>query len=598
MSERTTNLPALLPATRDNLPHVTVAMLLDALAEYEVARAASSRNPKQTFRWVFSAEGNVAAQADMENLGDLSVLFICPANQAEALLEHNASVFVLAVSKDDPCDRLLEKHPGRTLALKTEKPLSELALTVQSFFVSMMLWENGLKSISREGGSLDNILNASVPMLRNFIFVSDANFNVIGRTTLVAPPDALHKRILTTNRLSSKVIAEDRFRLPEKTFYTRDASEVSPFDRVSYPVHFSHSYFGSISMACNERPDTEGLRDAFLLLIKYMLPLCMKLWNKQAELNLPSYFFFEKLLEGNRDLSSEYIRSQMEVAGLSKAQAFKLAQLDIDAGVDPSRASAVMHAASSTNRGCAICFPHQDKLLLLYYSNSPEDKSLSHASTQGELEERVLLPHETTCGYSSLFWDIRDMDLAFLQTKIALHFRKSISKEHLAAEEPVSHRVFLFEDALVYYQIDPSEKNRRLIDHIFENTPVDILYREDQENGTNYLSLIWLYLKSERNATTVAKKLHMHRNTVLYHIERIEKRFDFSFSTRSARDWIYLCFKRFFLAQSQDPLDTFGRNCEEAVKTPPIRYPLTRVHRTRTRRERLKPKRRARQARL
>lgn len=35
MSERATNLPALLPSTRDSLPHVTVAMLLDSLAEYE-----------------------------------------------------------------------------------------------------------------------------------------------------------------------------------------------------------------------------------------------------------------------------------------------------------------------------------------------------------------------------------------------------------------------------------------------------------------------------------------------------------------------------------------------------------------------------------
>lgn len=448
------------------------------------------------------------------------------------------------------------------MLLQTSRSFSELVLAVQSLFVKILLWESSLKSISREGGSLDDVLNASIPVLRNFIFASDANFNVIGRTTLVSPPDALHKRILSTNRLSSEIIAEDRFRLPEKTFYTRKASEVTPFDRVSYPVHFNHSYFGSISMSCNETPDTEGLRDLFLLLIKHLLPLCMKIWNKQTAFNLPSFFFFEKLLEGGKDMSPEYIDAQMKAAGLSEAKTFKLALLDIDAGVEPSRANAAMHAASSVNRGRTICFPYQDRLLVLYHSSVRDDKSLSHAVTQDELEEKVLQPYEIVCGYSSPFWDIRDIDLAHLQTKTALRFRKSILREHLAAEETVSTRTFLFEEALTYYLIDPAEKSERLIRHVFSNTPVDILHREDMANGTKHLPLVWLYLKNERNATTVAKKLHMHRNTVLYHIERIEKRFDFSFSTRAARDWIYLCFKCFFLMQSQDLLSASAADYE------------------------------------
>lgn len=261
-------------------------------------------------------------------------------------------------------------------------------------------------------------------------------------------------------------------------------------------------------------------------------------------------------------MSPEYIDAQMKAAGLSEAKTFKLALLDIDAGVEPSRANAAMHAASSVNRGRTICFPYQDRLLVLYHSSVRDDKSLSHAVTQDELEEKALQPYEIVCGYSSPFWDIRDIDLAHLQTKTALRFRKSILREHLAAEETVSTRTFLFEEALTYYLIDPAEKSERLIRHVFSNTPVDILHREDMANGTKHLPLVWLYLKNERNATTVAKKLHMHRNTVLYHIERIEKRFDFSFSTRAARDWIYLCFKCFFLMQSQDLLSASAADYE------------------------------------
>lgn len=540
---------AILPAARDGLPHVTIAMLLDGLADYGDATPPPQHKVRRTFRWALPVE-NACDKQTFDGAADgLNVLFICPAEEARKILEDDPSLFVLAVSEGESPEDQFEEHRSRAISLRTKRPFAEVTLLVQSLFAKILLWENSLKGISRNSGSLDDMLNASVPVLKNFIFVSDANFNVIGRTTLVSPPDALHKRILANNRLSPQIIAEDRFRLPEKTFYTREASDVSPFDRVSYPVHFSHSYFGSISMACNETPDTEGLRDLFLLLIKHMLPLCMKLWNKQAELNLPSFFFFEKLLRGDEHVSTEYASSQMKMAGLSEAKAFKLVLLDIDAGVHPSQANAAMHTASSLNRGRTVCFPYQDRLLILYHSEVRDDKALSHAITQEELEEKVLQPYDIICGCSSPFWDIRDISLAHLQTKTALRFKKSILREHLAAEEATSTRTFLFEEALAYYLLDPVEREERLIRHVFSNTPIDILHREDMANGTSHLSLLWLYLKSERNATITAKKLHMHRNTVLYHIERIEKRFDFSFSTRAARDWIYLCFKCFFLTQ-------------------------------------------------
>ena len=72
-------------------------------------------------------------------------------------------------------------------------------------------------------------------MMGNFIFVSDNDFNVIAQTSLVDPPDDLHRGIIEKGCLTQRTIDEKRFRLPEETFYTRKASELTPYDRGSYP---------------------------------------------------------------------------------------------------------------------------------------------------------------------------------------------------------------------------------------------------------------------------------------------------------------------------------------------------------------------------
>ena len=71
-------------------------------------------------------------------------------------------------------------------------------------------------------------------------------------------------------------------------------------------------------------------------------------------------------------------------------------------------------------------------------------------------------------------------------------------------------------------------------------------------NGTSISTILWYYLRYERNATYVAKQLHMHRNTVLYHIEKIQSRFDFDLSRKTVREWLLVCYKSLFLLEHKE----------------------------------------------
>jgi DNA-binding PucR family transcriptional regulator len=95
--------------------------------------------------------------------------------------------------------------------------------------------------------------------------------------------------------------------------------------------------------------------------------------------------------------------------------------------------------------------------------------------------------------------------------------------------------------------VSQTERDERFLRFSFSHTIAQKLYDEDRRYGSNNYDLLWTYLVCERNATQVAERLNMHRNTVLYHIHRIEERFDLDLSQHDARERMLADFKVRFL---------------------------------------------------
>lgn len=539
-----------LPASEGSLPHITPAMVIDCLANLEIV--AKPNKARRVFRWFISISHESTACTIPANMPDASLLFICSSRNAASFLEERPSAFALIQLEAGHSAEAFAAYAERCILIRKTERISFLTLLIQSYFIKILLWENDLKNIALRGGTIADMLDASTAVLKNFIFVSDNNFSVVARTTQVEPPDNLHRTIMSNGCLSQRIIAEKRFRLPEKTFYTRKASDITPFDRLSFPVHINHSYYGSISMVCNEYPDTEGLRGLFLTLVKAMQPVCTRLWSTNATFNLPSYFFFIKLIE-HEEMSSAYLETQLEMAELNRTGHFKLILFDVDDSVDPDKAMAASRAATAINNGKIVCFPYKDHIVGFCYA-SQGDSELAHALTIKELNDRIYEPYGIECALSSLFTDITDLDLAYRQALITLGFRHLINFELFGGEGDERTGIYLFEEAMLYYLVDPYGKDDRFVRSIFAASIPRVLHEEDKENGTNLIALLWFWLKDERNATSVAKRLHMHRNTVLYHIGKLEKRFNFDMSKKTVRDWLLMHFKYFFLTVNDTSL--------------------------------------------
>lgn len=539
------------PPDSGALPHVTPAILADAFAEQGVLLGGSA-SERRVLRWFAPLSRLDSTYLTETPVSVSELLLAADPEDIPALAEQFPGSYLITQVADEASLEALRPYGSRLLVLRRVSANAHLLLSLQNLFLRMLLWESEMERIVLRHGSLDDLLDASVPFIGNFIFMSDNNFNVIARTSAVEPPDDLHRTIISNGCLTQRTIAEKRFRLPEKTFYARPASELTPFDRVSYPIHLQHTYFGSISMACCAKPDTEGLRDLFRILIRHVRTVCERQWMRQTACDAPSYFFFAKLLR-HEALTAEYMAAQMEANRLPAAGHFKVIVFAVDPSIDPDLAHSVAKTASTLNGGRVRCFPHEHEVVALCHG-AGMDGELSHQKTLDEVGEKVYEPFGVDCGVSSVFSGLENMDLAYQQAQIALGFRGAIDRESAANEAPLPRGSYFFEDALLYYLVDPTAKDERFMRFSFSTSIVSILWEEDLENDTSYLALLWFYLQSERNATLTAAKLHMHRNTVLYHIDKIQKRFDFDLDMKSARDWLLLNFKAFFSSQSSESL--------------------------------------------
>ena len=72
---------------------------------------------------------------------------------------------------------------------------------------------------------------------------------------------------------------------------------------------------------------------------------------------------------------------------------------------------------------------------------------------------------------------------------------------------------------------DVERRDGRLIAYCAKQSVVARIVAFDRLHNTNDAELLYRYLTCERRAVQAAEALHVHRNTLMYRIERMQERF-------------------------------------------------------------------------
>lgn len=480
-------------------------------------------------------------------------LYVCHSENAEKILRDHSSIFVLALTRSNYIPEWTTLYSDQVLLVEGQENFSYFSFLLQKYFMEIMVWENDMDRIVLRKAPLRDLLNVGSHLVNNFLSVNDSHFNLIAYSDTIEPPDSTSQHLIEVGCLPEKPINRWKERILKKELLHEVPTKDIPFIQLHHPVYINHSYFASIVMICSGTKSTKGLDDIFLKIVKRASALCEVLWKKQVQTSFPFYFFFTRLISGE-EMSSDYLGVQAALAHIPEPAEFKLIALETGEINKAQQLESISEAMRPLNGGSCCCFPYKDKLFALLYSE-PSDNHLSHTKSLKQLDELIYKPFGICCGVSQVFEHLQDLPMAYKQTRIALRMKETIKSELFVAGEKQDKGVFLFEETLLSYLISQQDHDERFLKFTFSHTIVEKIYAEDKQNNTNYLALFWFYLHHERNASLVAQRLHMHRNTVLYHIEKIQKRFDFDLSVQSALERMRIDFKAFFLESSNETFE-------------------------------------------
>ncbi|MGN0077486.1 MAG: PucR family transcriptional regulator, partial [Coriobacteriales bacterium] len=302
-------------------------------------------------------------------------------------------------------------------------------------------------------------------------------------------------------------------------------------------------------MPCTSVLGTESARDFLNMFATRLTKLCSSYWDEIIEVESPWHRILTNFIR-NVPMEEEYVRTQLKLTAIPSAKQFKLLCIELCHKDSPSKRSLVVDAARRLNKSSCYPFAYNDSLLVLYYSDSEDPGIFSGPRVERELFESDLgVSSEMRVGLSKVFHDIREIDIAYQQACLTLNLAPYIVAERELANFPVENYCFSFESVFSYYMFIETHQDNRLSKSSMRYGVLRTLAKEDAELGTEVVKLLWTYLCNERNATAVSKQLHVHRNTVLYHIEKVEKRFSINLDDSVTRNCLLDEFHLYFLTK-------------------------------------------------
>lgn len=524
-----------------HLPTITVDMLLHHLKETDIVSAPD--NCRRVLRSFESSCINISNRE--KGISSSQILHICKIDEALEVLESDPHIFVCALSNGRVAnDRLdaFSAYSNRLIIARTQDSFMYFMFSIQRFFSSMMLLQSEMEQLSCAHDGLDRLLDTAADALDSFIICYDADGQAMGCSKSREARDAVLREAAKTRFLPHGFRAGS---IP---------------NAATHEVNIDGNRFATILMASDESLD-KGTLDLFDLVCRYADIACKAIFKDQVKTSNPHHFILSHLVEG-KALPQEEIEKWADSIGIPSPSQFKLVLFDTDnleEGHAPSL-SEIANAARTINSGDCLYFMHRNNLCVLCYA-SEGDSQLSNQKTTEDVMRSVSSPYGIAASASQIFENITDIDLAYRQAAIGRNLRNILDKElfnrasNTDSAYPDAPPLIPFENCVIYYLAGSSEKDERFMQFIFSHTLMQKLNEEDLLNGTNNLEIFWEYLSCERNATAVANKLHLHRNTIVYHIEKLQKRFDIDLSSRDVREKMLLDFKVFFLMQHRSSLN-------------------------------------------
>lgn len=290
------------------------------------------------------------------------------------------------------------------------------------------------------------------------------------------------------------------------------------YDTLSTAIYHQDFYCGRITILAKEREINPGDIQVIRYLLETITPVMYMIENQDDEENHRPVF--RDLING-KDVSPSIIKAQTDYMEWATDDIFQVCVLRLPKGFRDSSSLNLIGNLIRRHSINVFVSIHNDDIFVIYDIKYMNKEQLS------ETIKTVLIDKEKyCCGFSSPMEGIFDLKYYYAQALAALEYGCLIDPKR---------KTYHFYDYALYYIFENNEP-----DKIYHAMHPDVRHLDkiDRAENTEWIKLLKVFFDNECSLVNTAKALFVHRNTLVYRLNKLDSLMHYDWHEQYNRDYI------------------------------------------------------------
>ena len=494
---------------------ISVQILLEELNyNYEIYNSAPEN---QTYEWVRFLPERVAER-------DSAYIYVCRLSEA---LERNdrlpGECFICLrdrIPDQEESDRSLEG----LIVINENLKLETLFEKLQGVCLKLERWIFRLQESAVHRKGFQDLLDIGESVIKNHICILDHTFKLLAYTKNIECVEENVVNIINRGYHTEDVIQKlEKARHFEYYRHTEEILIDKTFDVAKYYTAekvyiYKNDFSVQVVMTCCGADLTKAQLDLFEILLPYIQIYVDEVYRSEGQ-NDSYTSFFQELLENKKEIDVQAIERRSVNAKIDYEGNFVTFCISFGDAENIPYHYVVKKVVDILPDARIVIF-NKDIVCLNRF----------HKISSGQLKQclkylqPVLEQYCADCGVSCWFFKLHELYRSYRQAKLAITYGKMGEVKNFCEGHKTYNAISFFDSCYQKFMIGTIYDKEG---YVLQNTEcmkkLYVLHENDHHYNTEYMKILYHYLMNERSPSKAAEALHMHRNNVVYHINKIKE---------------------------------------------------------------------------
>lgn len=403
-------------------------------------------------------------------------------------------------------------HDGIHVFLRSDVEIALMLSDLQEIYIGFKEWHSSLERMVIKNKTVQTMVEASEAIINAPMLMYDPSLKIIGVTKHIDIKDQIFTTVTSHGFLPHEYI---KFFQDERVFHHLNFDGEVESAPKAYRQHRDYitvlkNNNNVLGHAVILLPEDQN-KDYQIYLFKLLCQLIVENLSFHSAQKAAYDYLLTDIIDGVLS-DSDSIVDRVKYINLPLHGNYTLLMLSpIDENSVPDR---VIVNAFSTMLPSAKVFSYNNRILILEkLKDLTKNKYMSQIQNVISQMNDAIHSYGLRCSISKSFSSILDLKTAFVQCDAAFTLDSDLKNTFITYENVwLQHMFSICDNAF------PLEN--------FCEPVIQQIASMKQTGAVTPLEILKVYLETDRQLSVAAKELHMHRNNVLYHINRLRSQYN------------------------------------------------------------------------